>query len=611
MRPLSIPAEEPPGPEEEPRDLAVRVLVPAAVAVVFIGVLIGERGKPRWDLQVVAPLEARSGASIGIRGRLLDLKDVTADVPEVPVSLRLLDGARSVVDAEAGIDGRGDFEAELVLPEDAEGALILEARAALDEDDYAIVTRQIRVGGEARPSPTRGRLQQATQQYELRRLQGDDRFELAARIEGGACQPEHPCTALVWMGARASLALVEAEGIAPLGDAQCGRADESWREAPFALTAPVIDAPGGADPDETSSPEAERDPDLRAPSDPAPSDPAPSDPANTDPSADMDSPDSQDVLPATAVSAGVLRCTFRLRGNEGRATLLAHDGGRLLARRRMQIPVALGAPAVDAPSLVPPGAAPTLTVHQTAPGPFVVDVFQDDHWRHALSSDGPGTDAPSRDGRSSDARRSGDRRGDDRRGEATGGATDAVLPTLDSPGIWRVQVRRNPSSEAAGARLVLVTATGDLEAIVQHPAQERWGDPLAVRVASQRCDDRGCDAASRAAFLLAAGELELALHARWSSGATQELAGLHDRRGSRRLLAAALVVLGGIFVAIVVVRRGRRATRQAERVMQAAGLEDATSEARRRKSAAGVYGSALFVVAVFVTVAAMILARGC
>ena len=108
-----------------------------------------------------------------------------------------------------------------------------------------------------------------------------------------------------------------------------------------------------------------------------------------------------------------------------------------------------------------------------------------------------------------------------------------------------------------------------------------------------------------AAFLLALGELELAILPGATSGAAQVNAGLHDVHVTRRWVASGLIFLGGIFVAVVVWRRGMRASRQARRILAVEGDSESTH------TAWSVIGATFFVITVFAAVAILVVSRGC
>ena len=218
MQPLSIPPE-PDAPESRPKpgasgaDLWVRALIPAAVALVFIAVLIGETAMTAFDLQIVAPRNATPGATIPLRSWLFDLRASVPSLVDQPVDVyvREVDGERLTESVRLEPSAFG-AEGSLELPE-RRGELELVAEVRMGEE-RAFVTRRIAVG-DPEPVPRRGRLQTDLQRYALGVVDGPaPPNQLDARVVGGDCSPPFPCVVWVWMGTpAASLRLDEARGL--------------------------------------------------------------------------------------------------------------------------------------------------------------------------------------------------------------------------------------------------------------------------------------------------------------------------------------------------------------------------------------------------------------
>lgn len=286
-------------------------------------------------------------------------------------------------------------------------------------------------------------------------------------------------------------------------------------------------------------------------------------------------------------TSGFVRCEVSVRGNEANVAVVAARDGAEVGRRRLQLPMGSPAPAVHRErALVPLGHRPRLHVAGLDER-YVVDLFHEGRWVRSA------TLAP-----------------------ADGG--ELQLPwTLDAPGLWRAQIRRDVFGSRSAA-VVAWWATGGsqseaLAAIAAHPRQNEWMDPLAPAIASGelRCAPAGptCSSDRIGAFMLAAGELEVISYPRSSSGAEQASAGIRTVQWGRRALAAGLIFLAGLLVAFVVHRRASRAGAEARRIL-AAGREGEEPVPAPRRDAVPA-ASAAFLVLIFAVVAAIVLARGC
>jgi hypothetical protein len=285
------------------------------------------------------------------------------------------------------------------------------------------------------------------------------------------------------------------------------------------------------------------------------------------------------------VTTGWVRCDVTVRGNEANASVVAERGGAEVGRRRIQLPMGSPAPALRrARALVPVGHRPTLTVAGLDER-YVVDLFHEGFWiRSATIEPADGT---------------------------------LELPwAFDAPGLWRVQVRRDvfgSNSAAVATWWVGDDGAGEaLRALADHPRQNDWMDPaaLAVRAGELDCSGGpGCGPERIAAFMLAAGELEVITYPRSSSGAEQASAGIRSVQWGRRGVAAGLIFLAGLLVAFVVHRRAKRAGQQARRILEAG--RDPQDEVAPSSRDAVPAASAAFLVLIFAVVAAIVLARGC
>ena len=284
---------------------------------------------------------------------------------------------------------------------------------------------------------------------------------------------------------------------------------------------------------------------------------------------------------------GFVRCQVAVRGNEAAVDVIALRDGAEVGRRRLQLPMGSPAPALGrSRALVPIGYRPELTV-SGLDEVYVVDLFHEGHWLHSAAM------AP------------------DPRGHLPIGWE------LDAPGLWRVQVRRDPFGSNGSAVATWWVSEEEpaaaLAAFARHARQNDWLDPLAsgLREGDLVCaPDALCGPERIATAMLAAGELEVLTYPRASSGAEQASAGVRTAQWGRRGLAAGLIFLAGLLVAFVVHRRASAAGRQARRILASAREEGEGPELRVRRDAVPA-ASAAFLVLVFGVVAAIVLARGC
>lgn len=489
MLPLSIPDEadsEPkPGVDSTNGDLWVRVLIPAAVGLVFIAVLLGETAATSFDLQIVAPRESAAGATIPLRSWLFDLRDSypTLVDTDVEVYVREVDGEALTDRVVVQPSGFGS-EGSLVLP-DRTGELELVAEARVDEE-RAFVTRRIHLGN---PEPLRllGRLQTDLQRYALGARRGSaPPSQLDARVVGGDCSPPFPCELWVWVGEpAATIELADARGIS---EASCT---------------------------------------------------------------------------AHQPTTGLVQCSLTATNNEATVDVVAKRDGVEVGRRALTLPLGLAAPRLSVEPRMPTNSRVRISVERRydEEGPVLVDLFYEGQWH----------------------------------------STHSVEESMDfdvpSGGIWRAQARTDAFGiNHAATRLF---ASTDSASVLATYAQEH-DDPMARTLREGGLE---LEHAARAVFAL--GELELRVPPSATSGAAQLNAGLHDAYATRRMGAAILIILAGIFVAIVVFRRGARASKQAQTILTEEG-ESAPSQ-----HLGGVIGAAFFVIAVFSAVAILVVSRGC
>jgi hypothetical protein len=179
--------------------------------------------------------------------------------------------------------------------------------------------------------------------------------------------------------------------------------------------------------------------------------------------------------------------------------------------------------------------------------------------------------------------------------------------------VWRLQVRTDPfSSGSAGVRVVPVLsaeAAPDraVEALVRRSQRMDLGDSLATHVRREGLLP-GESPHRQAAFLAALQELAVAHLPASLSGHVQDTVGARATIETWRLLAAAGVVLVGLFVGAYLLWRGWRASVEAGRLLgEDAGAPPSTA---RRRAMVGVMGLAVAIAVIFALIAVFIATRG-
>lgn len=195
-------------------DLAVRVLAPAAAAIVLV-VFLGSRARePRHDLHLVAPARARAGETLPVRAHLYTglrrPQGASLVTSEVRLSLQL-DGDE--VASTALVRSHADtLDGTLALPPGREGSGRLVAVAAIDETTVR-VERPVTIARDGGATPLVPRPMRALQQASAGPIRSVDGHEpptkLDVRVRGGACVPEIPCTLAIHVGAPGASISVE------------------------------------------------------------------------------------------------------------------------------------------------------------------------------------------------------------------------------------------------------------------------------------------------------------------------------------------------------------------------------------------------------------------
>ena len=197
--------------------LFARYVAPALAAIALVLVLAGEQADIDHDLQLIAPGQAVAGQLLPVRARLYSELDASQgpSLSRTAVELRLESETGALLSSTILKPARGstpDSEGSLRLPQRA-GTTRLAARARIAGRE-AQVQRPLRVVADQPSVLPRGRQLRALQQYAAGPILADagqtPPAALLVRVRGGACIPELPCRALVYVGPPAASLRVEA-----------------------------------------------------------------------------------------------------------------------------------------------------------------------------------------------------------------------------------------------------------------------------------------------------------------------------------------------------------------------------------------------------------------
>jgi hypothetical protein len=292
-------------------------------------------------------------------------------------------------------------------------------------------------------------------------------------------------------------------------------------------------------------------------------------------------PDAHSAQPSPATS-GVVRVRVTTHGPEAQMTLRAERAGDLVATRALRLPVALGMAALRAPPRVLDAPArPRIGLASDERG-CIADAFLEQRWLHSA---------------------------------ALRACRDESLPFELAPGLWRLQLRRDPfASESASAFAVYVRGAGEdgasvLRRIAAAALQRDPHDALAQAVAKDP-SAFGAELEPTAAYLLAVLDAGvIALPPPVSSYPRAVARALLERE---RLRALSVLVLAACAVALglLVLQRGLRAAAEASRVMEAAGEEPRRLERQRARMALHVLATVTSLLLAFVAIAVYMIVRG-
>ncbi|MBX3269348.1 MAG: hypothetical protein KF729_03755 [Sandaracinaceae bacterium] len=273
-----------------------------------------------------------------------------------------------------------------------------------------------------------------------------------------------------------------------------------------------------------------------------------------------------------APTDGLTGVVVEVHGPEAHVVLEAVRDGAVVARRALQLPVALATPglAIEDRARLARDRAPVLSVHALGDRPgLVVDAYDAEGYWIATGSV-PRADAP------------------------------FPAPFALGPGVHRLQVRADPFSAARAASRVVASddvplerALAALHALGGDPPDAVPPGPPALRFAW-------------AAAAVEVGHYELPEPVR---GYEQDRAAHEARQRTLRLAALVAMGLGIAVLVVALMRRGIDAALEAQRVMDATGDPELQSARHRRRtllSAATLVGAAL---CAFVAAAAMVVLR--
>ena len=283
----------------------------------------------------------------------------------------------------------------------------------------------------------------------------------------------------------------------------------------------------------------------------------------------------------SAETAGVVELTVTTHGPEAELWLSAERAGVRVARRNVRLPVAMAA--LDVQLAADSGTAPdpgsSLQLHSlAADGGCIADAFQDGQWRATGSL--AACDKP------------------------------AELPFALAPGLWRLQLRRDPFSvQTAGVAVIYRRApheaAGPAPAALLTAARRSAPDDALLRACSAA--PAACQDAAAQRYLAALLETGLSQLPVAQTGYAASLARVREQRARMRTLALIALALGGTGLILSIGQSGVRAGQRISLLL--VGDPGAVRRARLR-SLLLVAASVASLVLVFSVLALYVVARG-
>ncbi len=261
--------------------------------------------------------------------------------------------------------------------------------------------------------------------------------------------------------------------------------------------------------------------------------------------------------PSPAPTSGLTRFVVTVHGPEARTELVATRDGAEVARRRVQLPVALATPALELSPRVSSEPRVRASVLGDRPA-LLVEAFRDGHWARTASM-------------------------------ATTERAVA-LPFALEPGLWTIEVHTDPfSAERSAVRVVGVPG---------HPSVEAF-----ARGAPPGADEL------RFAWAAATYEASVLPVPEGVSGRVDDLARLEARQRVLRIAAGVALLLGLVLAAVLLMLRGLEAAQQAQEVMEATGDPELASARHRRRTFLSALAIVAFALLAFLGAAILIVAR--
>lgn len=273
-----------------------------------------------------------------------------------------------------------------------------------------------------------------------------------------------------------------------------------------------------------------------------------------------------------AETDGLVSIPLVVHGPEAVLRLQASRGGRLVARRQVRLAVDLGGVCLEPADGGSGFRAAALDLGRGV----IVDAFHEGRWERTGSVSADRLDGP----------------------------LELPFEPLE-PGLWRLQVRADAFSSNGAATRLVVVGEGPHEAALRAAAGAAWATELPPAPASVPGTP-----AERAAFTLAAAELDVVPQPNAVSGRIQRRAVDEDAEGRRRLVAGGAILLGGLLLTILFLRRGLVAAAQARRIMADAGDLDALGPRKRWSATLSVLAVVALVLLAFLATGLMLLSRG-
>lgn len=271
------------------------------------------------------------------------------------------------------------------------------------------------------------------------------------------------------------------------------------------------------------------------------------------------------IAPSASVAArapssptsGLVGLAVVVHGPEARSELVATRDGAEVARRTLQLPVALATPALELTPRESP--EPRMRVHVLGDRPAVlVEAFRGGRWERTASL--PLTERA------------------------------APLPFALSPGLWTLQVHTDPfSAERSAVRVLGVPGSAAADAF------DRAAPP----------------GPSELRFAWAAAEYEESVLPvpEGVSGRAEDLARLEARQRTLRIAAVIALVLGLLVAAVLFSLRGLEAAQEAQAVMEATGDPELASARHKRRTLLSALALVATILLAFLGAAVIVVAR--